>query len=186
MKIRLSPEQYSRLFAGETGAVFLKTAANKERYSGGRRVHIYKKGRGETELLGEAIIQERFSLEKGFPHRKLFQYWAKNVCKDAELALRIEQIGEYKSPDYRDDFVFMVALDDDEYWEYISKMGKLPETYNDMMYDYLIHPEHAHAREKSHAVLRDYDKWLESMGAYDRYGRLRCKTCLVLSDIRKY
>jgi len=110
----------------------------------------------------------------------------KNVCKDAELALRIEQIGEYKIPDYRDDFVFMVALYDDEYWEYISKMGKLPETYNDMMYDYLIHPEHAHAREKSHAVLRDYDKWLESMGAYDRYGRLRCKTCLVLSDIRKY
>ena len=77
-----------------------------------------------------------------------------------------------------DDFVFMVALYDDEYWEYISKMDRLPETYNDIAYDYLLYPEHAHAREQSHAALQDYDKWLENMGAYDRYGRLHCKTCL--------
>lgn len=178
LKIRLSSEQYSRLFSGETAFVFLRMPANEVRYSGKRRVHIYKKGRGETELLGEAVIHANFSLETGFPHRKLFQYWAENVRKDAELASRIGQIGEYKIPNYKDDFVFMVALYDDEYWEYISKMDRLPETYNDIAYDYLLYPEHAHAREQSHAALQDYDKWLENMGAYDRYGRLHCKTCL--------
>ena len=154
--------------------LFTWMVPDKEKIFPDQKIYLYEKkgdGEGRGKVVGEATIVEMTDIsEMYFPQTQLMLYWAKNVEEDMDLVERIQAIGDFRLPSYKDDFTFIVGLYDEEYLKYMKEHNALPPSYNDLYHDYQTHPEHGAAREKANLVLRAFDCWLYSIGLYDDYG----------------